>query len=376
MFLEDMDTSESEHDENEDDEWVEPGKRPIKKRGIRNGGRSSGEQDANWQENAKTENSGEAVVPIIRKSEHGLCCSCSKYSSCKTTKCECRAALGICGPSCGCSAIKCSNRQGVMVGGDEASQIDVTRNVINDSGSDETEKNNDLASHGAMLLQSALSEKPAATNEAGETRRKPLSDIGNRLVSNQIYIQKLFSFDVLFFSFSCLYMATSFHVLFVYSMLSNQNLFKQTRKENEYRKLLLVFHDWWDTLRLFIIQHLFVLLSYLCYNQCKQAKSNAPKPERRKKWKKSLIQLVPVTPPASQPEVTEPPKKQDNSSNEADIPLKLPRAMRSAASNASNLLKERNADKSDEIVNKESVLPPSSPARPKRTSEEKENCKR
>lgn len=109
-----------------------------------------------------------------------------------------------------------------------------------------------------------------------------------------------------------------------------------------------------------------------------------PKPNQRKKWKKSVVQLVPVAPPPSQPENneasnklenTEIPKRPENSASEADIPLKLPRAMRSAASTGGNLLRERNNDQSDESVNKEppTLLPSTSPVRPNRKTEEKEN---
>ena len=118
----------------------------------------------------------------------------------------------------------------------------------------------------------------------------------------------------------------------------------------------------------------------------RQVKPNAPKPNQRKKWGKSTVQLVPVAPPSSQPdnaaepqnpENVDPPKKPDNCPSESEIPLKLPRAMRSASSNGSKLLRERNADQHDESTNKEpAVLAPSSPVRPTRTSEEKENNRR
>lgn len=54
-----------------------------------------------------------------------------------------------------------------------------------------------------------------------------------------------------------------------------------------------------------------------------------------------------------------------------DIPLKLPRAMRSVASNSDNPLRERNAGKSDVFANKESAVLAPNPQN--RTSEEKEN---
>lgn len=49
-------------------------------------------------------------------------------------------------------------------------------------GADETDKDHALVTHGAMLLQNALIERPADTDEDGGARRKPLSDIGNTLV--------------------------------------------------------------------------------------------------------------------------------------------------------------------------------------------------
>lgn len=88
-----------------------------------------------------------------------------------------------------------------------------------------------------------------------------------------------------------------------------------------------------------------------------------------------MIQLVPVAAPTPQPEITEAIKKPESSAIEAEIPLQLPRAMRSAASN-SNLLRERNSEQSDvSVVNKDgSGAPaPTSPPRRQRMTDEKEN---
>ncbi|XVF39643.1 hypothetical protein PTKIN_Ptkin01aG0050100 [Pterospermum kingtungense] len=280
IFIEDMDTSESDHSsvDSSDDEWVQSTKKQIRRRASRARASSVGthQSDSNSSENTKG-CAGEST-----EKTDGLCCSCSKSSLCKTLKCQCRANGNSCGQSCGCSLLKCSNRE-------------VEANTTNDVGSNE-EKN--LVAHGAMLLQNALeSENGVGTNDDGAaTRRKALTDIGNTL-----------------------------------------------------------------------------------------DKPNAPKP-KRKKWGKSTVQLVPVAPPPSQPENVaapenpenvEPPKKPDNCPSEPDMPLKLPRAMRSASSKGSKLLRERNADQQDESTNKEqAVLAPSSPVRPTRTSEEKENCRR
>ncbi|KAJ6685675.1 KINESIN-LIKE PROTEIN KIN-4C [Salix purpurea] len=312
VILDDMDTSESEHSDNDlmddewvqsekeatDDEWVMSGKRQGRKRNYKNKARSS-TGDIHDPENSKSDCSGEVATAVP------VCCACSKYSLCKTSKCQCRASGGACGVSCGCVPNKCSNRGAA---------------TIPDSslGSNETENNQVLASHGAMLLQSALVEKPVETNDDSVARRKPLSDIGNTM-----------------------------------------------------------------------------------------AKSNASNANQRKKWRKSVIQLVPVPPPTTKSENTEvaaaPLKADDSGPSEADIPLKLPRAMRSAAPNttvsetdnsaseaeiplrlpramrsASHggiFLRDRNnADQAEESKNKETgVLPARSPARPQRTSDEKEN---
>ncbi|XP_024976973.1 kinesin-like protein KIN-4C [Cynara cardunculus var. scolymus] len=273
-LLEDMDTSESEHSDFEvdpeysidsEDEWGNKRKRTSKKT-------SSNEGDTN----------------VIQKPPSETCCSCSKSSSCKTMKCECRAVRGACSMLCECHPRKCSNRE-VAVAKESDSRPLVTGedNVIL-SDAEEIEKSSSaLATHGAMLLQAALADKPAETKDADGSKRKPLSDIGNKIV-----------------------------------------------------------------------------------------KPNAPKPNApRKKWRKSVqIQLIPVS--SDQPQVAEPeaPKKQESSGTaETSIPLRLPRAMRSAMSNANNApLRDRNIEQQsvDSTVNKEADHA-EAPRRP--TANEKEN---
>ncbi|GLU16082.1 hypothetical protein SLE2022_325320 [Rubroshorea leprosula] len=310
MVLEDMDISGSEHSdvESEDDEWVFSGDdeflnsviRPVRKRNHRNrNGGGSGPRvnrlDASNMEGGSKNSSEKCITPQTGETASGLCCTCTKSSSCKTVKCQCRAAGGICGASCGCSSTKCSNREPSSTKVDEEPDMGIGSGNVSEP--DEMEKNQILASHGARLLLNALGDKASETDGDNGTRRKPLTDIGNTL-----------------------------------------------------------------------------------------AKSNAPKPNQRKKWRKSVIQLVPVAPPSSQPESTavpqmpedmEAPKRPDSYASEPDIP-KLPRAMRSRSSNGVNLLRERNAGKQDESSNREAatVPPNSSPARPTRTSDEKENCRR
>ncbi|CAE6252120.1 unnamed protein product [Arabidopsis arenosa] len=119
-------------------------------------------------------------------------------------------------------------------------------------------------------------------------------------------------------------------------------------------------------------------------------KSNVPRPSQRKKWKKTVLQLVPVgppalpTPPASSQEEANPvtldseaarmPENSESGESNS-IKLKLPRAMRSASSNGSNLLRERNADQTggESVGNGGFVQSNSGRASGSRTSDEKEN---
>ncbi|XP_057773194.1 kinesin-like protein KIN-4C [Salvia miltiorrhiza] len=248
-LLEDMDTSDDEQSNLENDEDGDWGKTRERKR------RTSRKR------NSKMEHFDQSLS--MRYTE-GVCCSCSKSSSCKTSRCECRAASGICSSSCSCEATRCSNR--------EASMKNMLQLSDNMSVCDEAETSHDLAAHGAMLLETALSEKPANQNTDGAAR-KPLSDIGNNI-----------------------------------------------------------------------------------------GLSSIPKPNLRKKWRKSAIQLVPATPPIAQPQNSEAPGQppiaqpqnseapgQSKANRENDIPLKLPRAMRSTLTN-NNQLKQRNTEQPSELV--------------------------
>ncbi|KAJ8424414.1 hypothetical protein Cgig2_033645 [Carnegiea gigantea] len=104
------------------------------------------------------------------------------------------------------------------------------------------------------------------------------------------------------------------------------------------------------------------------------AKSNAPRPSERKKWRKSTIQLVPAALHLPQSENVEPPKQPESSAADPNIPLRLPRAMRSASS-SNNLLRDRNSEQEEApSVNKEpGDRAQRSPARKPNKSEEKEN---
>lgn len=147
MLLEDMDISDAESDDCDvdatDDEWVKP------------------------------------------------CCSCSKSSSCKTNKCQCRVAGNSCGKSCGCVATKCANRE--LVSNEEPPQLEVAEVNANGSSIQETNEDQLLATQGAELLQSALVEKQPSETNNDRVPRKPLSDIGNTLV----YLHQFIYFHLL-----------------------------------------------------------------------------------------------------------------------------------------------------------------------------------
>ncbi|XP_031377202.1 kinesin-like protein KIN-4C isoform X3 [Punica granatum] len=112
----------------------------------------------------------------------------------------------------------------------------------------------------------------------------------------------------------------------------------------------------------------------------RQVTPNAPKPNQRKKWGKAVVQLVPVAPPAaSQLETTAAAavKKPEEFTIEGDLPLKLPRAMRTPAANSgsSSPLREKNSDPSNGPTHSKENAPhaPRSPPRRVPTSDEKEN---
>ncbi|KAK6792542.1 hypothetical protein RDI58_011623 [Solanum bulbocastanum] len=222
--------------------------------------------------------------------DYGSGCSCGKRSSCMTNKCLCRFTVGSCGPSCGCNPKKCSNRESSTK--NQLPSLDVVGDEGNTLGTDEADSSQTLVSQGAMLLQNALSEKPIQ----GETKRKPLSDIGNT-----------------------------------------------------------------------------------------RAKSDAPKPNQRKQWRKSTIQLVPTAPTTQASNADAPTKtsqsvnadasvKTENKVGEIDTPaLKLPRAMRSALTNGNNTLRERNSETNDSVVDLTTPSAPKSPLWKAKATGEKEN---
>lgn len=183
-LLEDMDTSDSDHsdiDQTDDewlhsedfqDEWGHRRKQNAKKR------------NSKTDTIANTETENPKTSPVEDTNENpkvpsGVCCTCTKNSSCKTMKCECRAVEGMCSPSCGCNPKKCSNRETLVV---ETS--DSQPPVVNVDHDVNLSDDKELAIHGVMLLQAALADKPTETNDVDGSKRKPLSDIGNKIVKS------------------------------------------------------------------------------------------------------------------------------------------------------------------------------------------------
>ncbi|KAK7311684.1 hypothetical protein RJT34_09974 [Clitoria ternatea] len=159
--LEDMDTSETESDDYDaetiDDEWENSGKLRVRKRKLKS--RCSGVENNQSKNNISEDFKENLKDGLVDGSASDICCSCSKASSCKTTKCKCKAMGNSCGSSCGCLATKCANR---------ASSIE------------ETDNDRLLVTQGAGLLQGALDRLAETNSDQGV--RKPLSDIGNTQV--------------------------------------------------------------------------------------------------------------------------------------------------------------------------------------------------
>ncbi|XP_027354543.1 kinesin-like protein KIN-4C isoform X2 [Abrus precatorius] len=184
LQLEDMDISETESDDHDleettDDEWEASGKLRVRKRKSRSrrSGTKNDQLNINNADDRK-ENSKDGHVDESGETASDVCCSCSKISSCKTTKCKCKATGSSCGSSCGCLATKCGNRAS-----EEPTQSGMVQRTGNNSSIEETDKHRLLATQGAELLQGALVDRLAETNSDQEPR-KPLSDIGNTQLSS------------------------------------------------------------------------------------------------------------------------------------------------------------------------------------------------
>ncbi|KAK2659919.1 hypothetical protein Ddye_006452 [Dipteronia dyeriana] len=128
-------------------------------------GSNAGSNTNMSEADSSTLEDSEGFIDAIKKVVSGVCCSCSKKSLCKTSKCGCRAAGGSCGTACGCAVSKCTNREIVPIKLDDALQ------------------SSDLVSQDAML-QKTLIEKPREMKEDHCPKKQPLRDIGNVLVKS------------------------------------------------------------------------------------------------------------------------------------------------------------------------------------------------
>ncbi|KAJ7958917.1 Kinesin-like protein [Quillaja saponaria] len=317
ILHEDMDISGSDQSDIDasDDEWIASGKQRAKKR--KSGG--SGGHDLP-SPNDVNKNLEEATDFVTEKTD--VCCSCSKISSCKTTKCKCRASGGVCGTSCGCVPTKCSNRRESLLNDlRESPETEMGVGLGSDAMIDEIDKNHVLASQGARLLQNVLVENSMEINGDGGARRKPLSDIGNTLTK------------------------------------SNAPKPSQRKK---WRKSTIV------------------LVPVPPPPSSQLENAEAPEKQNNFASETDVSLKLPHSSESSGLENNAAPGKPNDSARESGIPLKVPRAMRKVTANSTFPFGDRNASKIDESsINKETaVVDPRSPVRPKRTLDEKENSGR
>ncbi|KAK7410465.1 hypothetical protein VNO78_01265 [Psophocarpus tetragonolobus] len=172
LLLEDMDISETESDDYglTDDEWEESEKLRVRKSKskTKRPGMEHNQSNINNSEDFK-ENSRDVLLDTPGETASDVCCTCSKNSSCKTTKCKCKAMGNHCGISCCCLETKCGNRASISNEPQEPRQSACI---------EETDQDHLLVTQGAELLQGALVEKTTSI----QRHRKPLSDIGNTQV--------------------------------------------------------------------------------------------------------------------------------------------------------------------------------------------------
>ncbi|CAJ1974022.1 unnamed protein product [Sphenostylis stenocarpa] len=169
LLLEDMDISETESDDYDftDDDWEESGKLRVRKRKSKTD-MENNQSNINNSEDFK-ENSGD-VLDTPEESASDICCSCSKTSLCKTTKCICRTLGSSCGSSCCCGVTKCANKESIS--------NEPLEEPTQSASIEETDEDRLLVTQGAELLQGALVEMhPVTYSDQGH--RKPFSDIGN-----------------------------------------------------------------------------------------------------------------------------------------------------------------------------------------------------
>ncbi|KAL1310182.1 kinesin-like protein KIN-4C isoform X1 [Arachis ipaensis] len=146
-----------------DDEWFEPGESTENKR--KSTSTYASLENINLSEHDDKEYSRDEPGCTSGEITSNICCSCSKTSSCNTTKCKCKTTRNNCSSSCGCLATKCANRASIS---NESTHL----------GSVEMDKDHLLVAQGAELLRGALVDGLA---EIGQQPRKALTDVGNTL---------------------------------------------------------------------------------------------------------------------------------------------------------------------------------------------------
>lgn len=322
-----MDISETESDDYDleatDDEWKESGKLVRKRKSLTR--RPSMEHNQSKTNNSKDlkDNLGDGFASAYGETASDICCSCSKISSCKTTKCKCKSRGNSCGSSCGCLATKCANRASLSNESQESMQSGLVQRTGNNPGIEEADKDRLLATQGAELLQGALSDRPAETN-SDQAPRKPLSDIGNTQIKPNLEQRKK--------------LRKSTIILVSDPPPSSQPEISNVRipKKQNITKI-------YET--------------NIAANSCR--------PQRK---------------PPSRPENAACAPRAEANFVDPDSPVKRPSAARRAGSSNTGVpLWDRNAGKSDESVSKEPEnieARTRTPQRQKRTQEEKENSRR
>uniref|UniRef100_J3LGZ8 Kinesin motor domain-containing protein n=1 Tax=Oryza brachyantha TaxID=4533 RepID=J3LGZ8_ORYBR len=191
FWSDDMDISDSEKSEESDADWeasdadcgasdadcIESSKKVRRRRQTVSSHLNPNLGSGTTHKNVKSEMASQEK-PTAQKDLAQQCCSCTKYSSCKTQKCECRASGSQCGGDCGCISSRCSNRVDMKQEMD-SSQKEVDA-LVDASSSDDVDdaKTQEIVKQGVMLLENAMSEKEAQEPKS----RKPLADIGNNVV--------------------------------------------------------------------------------------------------------------------------------------------------------------------------------------------------
>ncbi|KAI4339767.1 hypothetical protein MLD38_024674 [Melastoma candidum] len=136
------------------------------------------------------------IFPDERKATI-TCCSCTKRSLCKTTKCVCRAAGGSCRISCGCSPSKCTNQENHAVKAEnslkiEANDGDLSSAETKTDNSDESKVATTLlqtespwvSEAAPPLTQSIPESHPTVGDDHCGLKKMPLYDIANTLVKS------------------------------------------------------------------------------------------------------------------------------------------------------------------------------------------------